>query len=229
VVAKTSVRWRQAAVWMHVITSVGWMSQVLVVFALLTVSFTSAEATMRVSATSMAQVLDTFLLAPLGNASAFTGFMLAASTSWGFFRHWWILAKFGITVVQLNVAVFVLSKALDGAGAAAEAGAPAPTAWLIVGTGLMASAIAFQAWLSVSKPWQRTPWTAGSGRRAPKLVTAANGYFVATVIAPLSDIAVGLVMGFPSPLCQLLVLATRLIARPRQQPVPAKAATVSQA
>ena len=96
-----SQRWRQLVVWLHVVTSVGWMSQALVLFTLLVVSFTSDDPGMRISATSMAHVVDMRLLAPLANAAAFTGFMLAASTAWGFFRHWWVLVKFGITIVQL--------------------------------------------------------------------------------------------------------------------------------
>ena len=96
-----SQRWRQLVVWLHVVTSVGWMSQALVLFTLLVVSFTSDDPGVRISATSMAHVVDMRLLAPLANAAAFTGFMLAASTAWGFFRHWWVLVKFGITIVQL--------------------------------------------------------------------------------------------------------------------------------
>ncbi|MEV0698588.1 hypothetical protein AB0I53_11820 [Saccharopolyspora sp. NPDC050389] len=207
---RTSQRWRQAVVWLHVLTSVGWMAQALVLFTLLATSFTSADPAVRIGATSMAHVVDTQLLAPFANAAAFTGFMLAASTPWGFFRNWWVLAKFAITVVQLYAGIFILSDALEGSAEAARAGLAPPPA-LLVGTALMASAIAFQAWLSIAKPWRRTSWAAKE-----KLPTASNRIFAATVAAPLIDIATGLALGFPSPLCQLIVLTARLISRHRQ-------------
>ncbi len=220
--------------WLHVITSVGWMAQALVLFALLATSFTSADPAVRIGATSMAHVIDMRLLAPFANAAAFTGFMLAASTAWGFFRNWWVLAKFAITLVQLYAGIFILSAALQRSVEAAAAGQPTPPLPQLVGTALMASAIAFQAWLSIAKPWRRTPWAAG-----PKPPTAPNWIFATAVAAPLIDIATGLALGFPSPLCQLIVLTTRLIGRrrelrprlpnsPRRQPVDAHRAASDQ-
>lgn len=213
VVSKSnSQRWRQVVVWLHVLASVGWMSLALVLFTLLVVSFTSGDPGVRISATSMAHVVDMRLLAPLANAAAFTGFMLAASTAWGFFRHWWVLAKFGITLVQLYAGIFILSDALQASVEAARAGLPTPPMSQLVGTALMASAIAFQTWLSVAKPWRRTPW---AGKEKPSL--APNRVFAATVAAVLADIATGIVLGFPSPLCQLVVLTIRLVARRRPE------------
>lgn len=203
-----SQRWRHAVVWLHVITSVGWMAQALVLFTLLATGFTSDDPVIRASATSMAHVVDTELLAPSANAAAFTGLMLAASTAWGFFRSWWVLVKFVITIVQLYAGIFVLSEALRAASAQGDRIPPLP---LLVGTALMASAIAFQAWLSVAKPWRRTPW---AGQRKPP--AAPNRIFIAAVLAPLADIATGIALGFPSPLFQLVVLATRLVTRQRQ-------------
>ncbi|GAA2798074.1 hypothetical protein [Saccharopolyspora taberi] len=205
-----SQRWRQALVWLHVITSVGWMAQALVLFTLLSAGFGSAEREVRVAATSMAHVVDTALLAPLANAGAFTGFVLAAATPWGFFRNWWVLAKFAITGVQLYAGIFVLSGALRATAADAEAGA-APPLPLLAGTALMASAIAFQAWLSVAKPWRRTPWAS-----TRKLPAASKRVFAVAVFAPIADIALGLVTGFPSPLFEVLVLVVVLSARPRR-------------
>jgi hypothetical protein len=211
-----SQRWRQAVVWLHVITSVGWMAQALVLFTLLAVSYSSDDQAVRVAATSMAHAVDVRLLAPFANAAAFTGFMLAASTPWGFFRNWWVLVKFAITIIQLYAGIFILSDALQSSVEAAQAGRSTPPPAQLVGTALMVSAIAFQAWLSVAKPWRRTPW---AGKR--KLPTAPNWVFAAAVAAPLIDMATGIALGFPSPLCQLIVLITRLTTRRQvRQPEP---------
>ncbi len=75
---------------------------------------TDDPSTTRDAATSMAHLLDGRLLGPMADASAFTGIMLAAATPWGFFRHWWVLAKFLITLVQLYLGIFLLSPALAG-------------------------------------------------------------------------------------------------------------------
>ncbi|RSM71300.1 hypothetical protein DL991_37140 [Amycolatopsis sp. WAC 01375] len=204
--------WRQLTVWLHVITSVGWMGQALALFTLLTISRTSEDGAIRVAATSMAHEIDSFLLAPLANASAFTGFMLAAATAWGFTRHWWVLAKFAITLVQLYAGIFLLSGALQDSVVAARAGGPAPVA-LVAGTALMASALAFQAWLSVAKPW-------GKVRSGGKLPTAPTWVFVAAVLAPLTDITVGLMLGYPLPALSLIVLFVQLVRRRRLLAVP---------
>ncbi|KFU83192.1 hypothetical protein SAMN04489729_3960 [Amycolatopsis lurida] len=195
--------WRQLTVWLHVVTSVGWMGQALALFTLLVISRTSDDGAIRVAATSMAHEIDTFLLAPLANASAFTGFLLAAGTAWGFTRHWWVLAKFAITLVQLYAGIFLLSGALrDSVGSE-----PAPVA-LVSGTALMASALAFQAWLSVAKPW-------GKVRSGAKLPTAPTWVFVVAVLAPLTDITVGLLLGYPLPALSLIVLIVQLVRRRR--------------
>ncbi|MEV6912605.1 hypothetical protein [Amycolatopsis sp. NPDC051071] len=202
--------WRQLTVWLHVISSVGWMGQALALFTLLAISHGSEDNAVRVAATSMAHEIDSLLLAPLANASAFTGFMLAAATAWGFTRHWWVLAKFVITLVQLHAGIFLLSGALRDSVAAARAGIPEPASTtLIAGTGLMASAIAFQAWLSVAKPW-------GKARTGAKPPTAPRWVFVAAVAAPLADITVGLLVGYPLPALSLIVLGVRLTSRRRE-------------
>jgi len=207
--------WRQLTVWLHVITSVGWMGQALALFTFLVISRTTDDGAIRVAATSMAHEIDSLLLAPLANASAFTGFMLAAATAWGFTRHWWVLAKFVITLVQLYAGIFLLSGALRDSVVAARAGDPEPAPLaLAAGTALMASALAFQAWLSVAKPW-------GKARTGPKLPVAPTWVFVAAVAAPVADITVGLLLGYPLPALSLIVLIVQLVRRRRElRPAP---------
>ncbi|MGC4806213.1 hypothetical protein [Micromonospora sp. DT233] len=207
--------WRQLAVWLHVTTSVGWMAQALAIFVLLTTSLTTPSRDAAVSATAMAQVLDGRLLAPLANASAFTGFMLAAATPWGFFRHRWVLVKFTITLVQLYLGIFVLGDALAGAATAAVAGRDGPALPLAVGSALMAGAVAFQAWVSVAKPWATTRWMPKDRRRVSH-DTAPRWVFVATVAAVAADLGVAALLGHPAPLVSLTVLGTWLVLRRRR-------------
>lgn len=196
-------------------TSVAWMGQALALLVLVTTSLTTQSRDVAVGATAMAQVLDGRLLAPLANASAFTGFMLAAATPWGFFRHWWVAVKFAITLVQLHLGIFVLSGALADSASAAAEGRTGPAVPLAVGSALMAGAIAFQAWVSVAKPWSTTPWTPRERRRAAA-DTAPRWVFVATVGAVAADLAVAALLGHPAPLVSLAVLGTWLVLRRRR-------------
>ncbi|GAA0622109.1 hypothetical protein GCM10010174_46190 [Kutzneria viridogrisea] len=211
-VAMSGKRWRQLTLWLHVVCSVGWLSQALALLVLTSLALGTADVAVRGSALTMAKHLDMALLAELANVSAFTGFVLAAATAWGFFRHWWVLVKFVITVVQLYLGIFALAGALREA---ARTGAP--SVWLAVGAGLMAAAIAFQAWVSVAKPWAKTPW-AGTG----KLPTAPRWVFVLAVAAPVLDLTAGTALGYPLPAAEVLVLVTVLVRRSLAKDSPRK-------
>jgi hypothetical protein len=210
-------RWRQLTVWLHILTSVGWMAQAMTLCVLLGVGLASSDPTVRQAATSMAQAIDGRLLGPLADASAFTGIMLATATPWGFFRHWWVLVKFSITVVQLYLGIFLLSPALDHSVTAG------PTRTQVIGTALMASAIAFQGWLSVAKPWGTVRGRRRGGATAPRWV------FMAAVLGGLADLALAFVIGHPIPLLSLILLTAGLIRRPRwvaaRKPAPGTAVT----
>jgi uncharacterized membrane protein len=213
VTTKTSPRWRQAVVWLHVVSSVAWMSQALGLVVLMTLA--ASDPGQAVAATSMAQRIDNALLAPMANTAAFTGLVLAGSTAWGYFRHWWVLAKFVLTFAQLYAGIFLLSGALHDSTAAARAGAADVVAWpQVAGTALMASVLAFQVWLSVAKPWKRTPWAP-----AAKPPTAPRWVFAAGVFTPLADVTIGVFWGRPLPalsLIMLIVLGLELRRRRRR-------------
>lgn len=184
--------------WLHVLSSVGWMSQALALFVLL------SERTAASSAA--AHLLDTTVLVLSANTSAMTGFLLATTTAWGFFRHWWVLVKFVITVVQLIVGIAILSPALNSSGAQ-------PHPMLIAGTVVMASLIAVQALLSITKPWGRVAGRPARASRVPDVV------IVAAPIAVVADIGVFLVIGQPIPICSFLVLVAGLVTRRTGRPV----------
>jgi len=172
---------RHILVWFHALTSIGWMTLALCLATLLLWGRSTDDR----AGVLMAQVLDHQLLQHLGTASAFSGFMLAALTPWGYFRYWWVLTKVVITVSQLSIGVFILSPRLDGQTW------PSP-----VGALLMVSALAFQAWVSIEKPWKLTPW---STRR--KLPSAPGWQYLAAVAVPIADYVL-----FKAPLLSLLIV-----------------------
>jgi hypothetical protein len=194
---------RKLLVALHVVTSIGWMGQALALFTLIMYGLSSGD---RRSAYQMATVIDEHLLASLCNAAAFTGIMLAALTPWGFFRHWWVLVKFAITLTQLYSGIFVLSPNLAAATDAAVQGRDRPVGALAAGSLLMASAIAFQAWVSLAKPWRRTPWAARPVR--PKALSSGPTWLYWFALGvPAVDYALGQLVGAqPIPLFELLTV-----------------------
>lgn len=151
---------------------------------------------------------DAVLLAPLAVGAALTGITLAAATPYGFFHHWWVTVKFAITVVQLYVGIFVLSGILNAA-TADPASLSGPL--IALPAALMAAAIAFQAWLSIDKPWGRTRWSA----RRPKPVAGPRWMFAVTCAAVVVDLVVGAVTGAPLPLASVAALVAVLVGRLR--------------
>lgn len=198
--------WRRLTVWLHVLTSVGWMALAASLAALLALA--TADPAARGPALLAADHLDAVLLAPLAVGSALTGIVLAAATPYGFFHHWWVTVKFAITLVQLYLGIFLLSGMLGDAHADP---ASAPPATLLVTTLLMASAIAFQAWASIAKPWGRTPWSADR----PKPAAGPRWMFAAACAAVVADLVLGFVAGNPMPVASVVVLVAVLVGRRR--------------
>lgn len=206
--------WRQLTVWLHIVSSIGWMALALTLIALLVLARTDPGNA--ASATSMAHFLDDVLLASLANASASTGLMLSLGTAWGLIHQWWVFTKFAITLGQLYAGIFLLSGALDAAATTAD---PGPA--MIAGTVAMAGALGFQAWLSVAKPGPRTRWARRRDTGRPvRLPTAPAALFAVAVLAPLVDIAVGTVVGFSTPVLSLLSVAAAAVMRRRALRAP---------
>ncbi|NUT50006.1 MAG: hypothetical protein HOV94_22250 [Saccharothrix sp.] len=180
---------RKLLVWAHVVTSTGWMFMALALFVVVNYALSAPD---RLPAFEAAVLLDTQVLQFMATTSAFTGLMLSGLTPWGYFRHWWVVAKFAITMSQLYVGIFVLSPNLHPDGS---------PLLMRVGSALMASALACQVWFSVAKPFKRTPWASPAKPR-----TAPAWGFAVCLAVPAADYAFGLFfLGVPLPALSLLV------------------------
>lgn len=208
--------WRQLLVWLHVVSSVSWMSQVTALCTLLAVSMASPPGQLKHATVQVAELLDGTVLVLSANMSALTGFLLTAVTTWGYFHHWWVTIKFVITFGQLFAGIFVLSAAMPELVAAAAAGNDGPIASITLASGLMAGALAFQAWLSVAKPGGRTPLA----QRADIRPIGAPGRLVMlAVFAVLADLVLGIALldiTDPVPAFCLIVLTVAVVLRTRR-------------
>ena len=89
---------RKFALTAHVTSSVGWLGAVAGFLALAITGLTSDDPQM-VPASYLAMELTAwFVIVPLSLASPLTGLLQSLGTSWGLFRHYWILAKLLITI-----------------------------------------------------------------------------------------------------------------------------------
>jgi hypothetical protein len=91
-------RLRTLALTAHVACSVGWLGAIVVFLALAIVGLTSQDAqTVRGVYLAM-EPAAWAVLVPLAFASLVTGIIQGLGTTWGLFRHYWVLFKLLITV-----------------------------------------------------------------------------------------------------------------------------------
>ena len=97
-------RLRKVVLTVHVISSVGWIGAVCAYLSLVVAALTS-ESDHTVRAVFVAMELLYFALIPLAAAALVTGVAQALGTHWGLLHHYWIVAKFLLTVVAFAVMV----------------------------------------------------------------------------------------------------------------------------
>ena len=86
-------RLRKFALTAHVTTTVGWLGAVVVFLALAIVGLTSPDAQTVRGAYLVMEPTAWLVLVPLAFASLLTGIVQALGTTWGLFRHYWVLFK----------------------------------------------------------------------------------------------------------------------------------------
>ena len=91
-------RLRKLALTVHVSSSVGWLGAVRAFLGLAVVGLTSHDAqTVRGAYLAMGPAAW-YVLVPLAFASLLTGLFQSLGTTWGLFRHYWVLFKLVINV-----------------------------------------------------------------------------------------------------------------------------------
>jgi hypothetical protein len=83
----------------HVTTAVGWIGAVAA-YVVLVIALLASRDVQTVRATYLAMTLLVwFAIVPFSVTSLLTGIIQALGTTWGLFRHWWVIYKLGLTVV----------------------------------------------------------------------------------------------------------------------------------
>jgi hypothetical protein len=94
---------RKFALASHLSFSVGWIGAVAAYLALSVAAMTSQDPqTVRAAWIAM-ELTGWYAIVPLALASLLTGLVMALGTTWGLFRHYWVLISFVLTVLATIV------------------------------------------------------------------------------------------------------------------------------
>jgi len=99
---------RKLALTAHVAASVGWLGAVAGFLALSVVGLTSDDARTVRGAYLVMEPAASLVLVPLAFASLLTGLVQGFGTTWGVFRHYWVLFKLVINVVATTILLLYL-------------------------------------------------------------------------------------------------------------------------
>lgn len=156
-----SPRVRLLALTVHVISSVGWIGAVASYLALTVVALADPEAPTGRAAYIAMDLITAFVIVPFALVSPLSGIVSSLGTSWGLFRHYWVLVKIVLTI-PATVVLLIHTKPINSLAAAAADPALASGDLGRLRMQLLAAAIAAVAVLlaatvlSVYKPRGRT-------------------------------------------------------------------------
>ena len=114
-------RLRKLALTAHVASSVGWLGAIAGFLALAIAGLTSPDARMVQGAYLAMELTGWWVIVPLSLASLLTGLIQSLGTTWGLFRHYWVLAK----LLMASLATLVLLLHMQPIGRLARVAAAA--------------------------------------------------------------------------------------------------------
>ncbi len=148
---------RKFALTAHVTSSVGWLGAVVVFLGLGVLGLTSQDPQTVRGVYLVMEPAAWGVLVPLGFASLLTGIVQSLGTTWGLFRHYWVLFKLGINVLATVVLLLYMQTldlladlAADTSSGADLSGLRSPSPLIHAGGALLLLLVA--AGLSVYKP-----------------------------------------------------------------------------
>lgn len=98
-------RLRKVALTAHVTSSVGWLGTVAAFIALAIAAQTSQQPEIVRGFYLAMALIGWYVIVPFCFASLVTGLVVSLASSWGLFRHYWVLVKFLITTVSALILI----------------------------------------------------------------------------------------------------------------------------
>ncbi|MBE1488375.1 hypothetical protein [Plantactinospora soyae] len=154
---------RTRKVWLtlHVGFSVGWLGVGLTMTVLAILGTTTDSHTLRHGVYEVLHVVDLAAAIPSMFLSIITGLVVSLGTKWGLVRHWWVLAKFAISVsipllagtVESALADELARRTVEPTGVPGSSGVALAACLAAFTVALWVATV-----LSVVKPANRTRW-----------------------------------------------------------------------
>lgn len=173
---------RKFALTAHVTSSVGWLGAVAAFLAAAIVALANTDDQNARAASITMELIGWLVIVPFSVASLLSGVVQSLGTQWGLFRHYWVIAKFAITVgasalLMLHMQV-VSSIALAASGDPSSAShLEGPRMQVAADAGAAVVVLLIAAALSIYKPAGRTDqpaprWVRVSGAAVLLLIVA---------------------------------------------------------
>ena len=148
---------RKAMLLVHILSSAGWIGAVAA-FLVLAIASLYGSRTLPIGGVYLAmELIADWLILPLAFLSLITGVLQALSTSWGLFRHYWVLFKLLINVLSLPILLLHMQiihrvAAVAITGNFNSSGVKADRRQLVVAGSAALLALMIAMFLSVFKP-----------------------------------------------------------------------------
>ena len=154
---------RKFALTTHVTSSVGWIGSVAAFLALAIAGVGSQDAQIVRAAYFAMHLITWFVIIPFCLAALLTGFVQSLGTTWGLFRHYWVVTKLVLTVLATIILLLHTQPIERVATTAAETALSAADVrqlrLQLVGDAAAALFVLLMTTaLSVYKPWGLTPY-----------------------------------------------------------------------
>jgi hypothetical protein len=155
---KLSSPLRKLALTMHVVLSLGWLGAVIAYVALAITGVSGTEINeVRAAFVSM-ELIGWRVIVPLSIGGLASGLVMSATTEWGFFRHYWVIAKLVMTAVGTGILLAHMPRVSEMARTVTLPDASMlPKQLLLHAVGGLVLLLAIAS-ISVFKPWGKTPW-----------------------------------------------------------------------
>lgn len=114
-------RLRKFVLTIHLTSSVGWTGAVVTYMALGVSAARSRDAQTVVAAWIAMESTGWFVIVPMALAALLTGLVISLGTSWGLFRHYWVLITLVLTILSTVVLLLHMPTVSVLADAAREA------------------------------------------------------------------------------------------------------------
>lgn len=111
---------RRLALTTHVTVSVGWLGAIAAFLVLAITGLTTPRAELVRGSYIAMQVITWSILIPLSAASLASGLVMSLGTTWGLFRHYWVIVKLLLTSVATGLLLLHTSPIDMAAGVAAQ-------------------------------------------------------------------------------------------------------------